>query len=109
MKIDCNVNNSISHPPHPRRAVPANLPPGAFFFFSGSIKWFSFALFTTSLFLHSNALHATGDDLFRKIAELRLKSNAHGRFVKELLVNEPKFLPIEAPIQTSIENDPIDN
>ena len=22
---------SISHPPHPRRAVPANLPPGAFF------------------------------------------------------------------------------
>ena len=108
MKIDCNVNNSISHPPHPRRAVPANLPPGAFFFFSGSMKWFCIALFTTSVFLFSNALYATDDDLFQKIAELRLKSNAHGRFVNELLVNEPKFDPIEAPIQTAIENDPID-
>ena len=109
MKIDCNVNNSISHPPHPRRAVPANLPPGAFFFFWGSIKWFCFAIFTTSLLLHSIALHASDEDLFQKIAELRLKSNAHGRFVNELLVNEPKFHPIEAPIQTSIENDPIDS
>jgi opacity protein-like surface antigen len=109
MKIDCNVNNSISHPPHPRRAVPANLPPGAFFFFRDSIMWFCLALFTTSLFLLSNALHATDDDLFRKIAELRLKSNAHGRFVNEMLVNEPKFHPIEAPMLTSIDNDPIDS
>ena len=46
---------------------------------------------------------------FQKIAELRLKSNAHGRFVNDLLVNEPKFHPLEAPVQTSIENDPIDN
>ena len=109
MKIDCNVNNSISHPPHPRRAVPANLPPGAFFFFRGAIKWFGYAIFTTSLHLSSTALHATDDDLFQKIAELRLKSNAHGRFVNELLVNEPKFHPIEAPIQTSIERDTIDS
>jgi opacity protein-like surface antigen len=108
MKIDCNVNNSISHPPHPRRAVPANLPPGAFFFFKGALKWFCYAVFTTSLCLSSIALHASDEDLFQKIAELRLKSNAHGRFVNELLVNEPKFHPIEAPIQTSIENDPFD-
>jgi opacity protein-like surface antigen len=108
MKIDCNVNNSISHPPHPRRAVPANLPPGAFFFFRGAVKWFPYAIFTTSLCLSSIALHASDDDLFQKIAELRLKSNAHGRFVNELLVNEPKFDPIEAPIQTSIENNPFD-
>ena len=71
--------------------------------------WFCLALFTTPLFLLCNALHATDDDLFRKIAELRLKSNAHGRFVNEMLVNDPKFHPIEAPILTSIENDPIDN
>jgi opacity protein-like surface antigen len=108
MKIDCNVNNSISHPPHPRRAVPANLPPGAFFFFRCAVKWFYYALFTTSLCLSSIALHASDDDLFQKISELRLKSNAHGRFVNELLVKEPKFDPIEAPIQTSIENDPFD-
>ena len=104
-----NVNNSISHPPHPRRAVPANLPPGAFFFFKGAVKWFTYAIFTTSLYLSSIALHASDDDLFQKIAELRLKSNAHGRFVNDLLVNEPKFHPLEAPVQTSIENDPIDN
>ena len=28
---------SISHPPHPRRAVPANLPPGAFFLVLSSL------------------------------------------------------------------------
>ena len=108
MKIDCNVINSISHPPHPRRAVPANLPPGAFFFSRGAVKWFSYAIFTTSLCLPSITLHASDDDLFQKIAELRLKSNAHGRFVNELLVDEPKFDPIEASIQTSIENNPFD-
>ena len=36
-----------------------------------------------------------------------MKSNAHGRFVNELLVNEPKFHPTEAPIHTSFDNDSI--
>jgi opacity protein-like surface antigen len=108
MKIDCNVNNSISHPPHPRRAVPANLPPGAFFFSMGSVMMLFASFLTTLLFLSPFALHATDDELFQKITELRLKSNAHGRFVNELLLIEPKFLPIEAPIQTSIENSPIE-
>jgi hypothetical protein len=36
-----HINNFISHPPHPRRAVPANLPLGAFFLigFSSSLFW----------------------------------------------------------------------
>ena len=35
-----HINNFISHPPHPRRAVPANLPPGAFFLSGFSLFYF---------------------------------------------------------------------
>jgi opacity protein-like surface antigen len=103
MKIGCNVNNSISHPPHPRRAVPANLPPGAFFFPLGFVKRLFIFLSTVSLIFLPVALYGIDVDLAQKIAELRLKSKAHGKFVSELLVNEPTFLPIVAPIQSSVD------
>ena len=90
--IGYNVNNSISHPPHPRRAVPANLPPGAFFFTLMGLlpKAFSFAclLLTSSLWVFG----VSDTDLSKQISELRLKSSAHGRYVSELLSSE---LPVE--------------
>ena len=96
MKIGYNVNNSISHPPHPRRAVPANLPPGAFFFLMGIFKKSLFiALVFSSPF--SSFLYGVDDVLAQKIAELRLKSSAHGRFVNELLANELEIDPIKVP------------
>jgi len=103
MKIGYNVNNSISHPPHPRRAVPANLPPGAFFFPLGFVKSFFIFLFSASLIFLPVALYGIDVDLAQKIDDLRLKSKAHSRFVNELLVNEPTFLPIVAPIQSSVD------
>jgi len=108
MKIGCNVNNSISHPPHPRRAVPANLPPGAFFFPLGFVKRLFIFLSTVSLIFLPVALYGIDVDLAQKIAELRLKSKAHGKFVSELLVNEPKFLPIDAPSPVSADFVPIE-
>ena len=90
--IGYNVNNSISHPPHPRRAVPANLPPGAFFFTLMGLlpKAFFFAclLLTSSLWVFG----VSDTDLSKQISELRLKSSAHGRYVSELLSSE---LPVE--------------
>ena len=92
--IVCNVNNSISHPPHPRRAVPANLPPGAFFISMG----FHYNLVILVLALVSTNL-LSGDDisdlaLSDKITEFRLKSNAHSKYVTELLAGpvEPHAL-----------------
>ena len=38
-----------------------------------------------------------------KIKDLRLKSNAHGKFVSQLLANDTKIGPIEVP-KLSIEN-----
>ena len=107
--IVCNVNNSISHPPHPRRAVPANLPPGAFFILMGAV--YKQTLLFSSLFL---CTFIFADDsgslsLSAKIAQLRLKSNAHGKYVNELLaepitlqsfdaINEPSLINIEPAV-----------
>ena len=105
MKIGYNVNNSISHPPHPRRAVPANLPPGAFFFLMGIFKKSLFiALVFSSPF--SSLLFGV-DDLAQKIADLRLKSIAHGRFVNELLANDLEIDPIKVPFSSTIDNEPL--
>jgi opacity protein-like surface antigen len=107
--IVCNVNNSISHPPHPRRAVPANLPPGAFFILMGAVS--KQTLLFSALFLGTFIF---ADDsgslsLSEKIAQLRLKSNAHGKYVNELLaepitlqsfnaINEPSLINIEPAV-----------
>ena len=105
MKIGYNVNNSISHPPHPRRAVPANLPPGAFFFLMGIFKKSLFiALVFSSPF--SSLLFGV-DDLAQKIADLRLKSSAHGRFVNELLANDLEIDPIKVPFSRTIDTNPL--
>ena len=105
MKIGYNVNNSISHPPHPRRAVPANLPPGAFFFLMGIFKKSLFiALVFSSPF--SSLLFGV-DDLAQKIADLRLKSSAHGRFVNELLANDLEIDPIKVPFSSTIDTEPL--
>jgi opacity protein-like surface antigen len=109
--IVCNVNNSISHPPHPRRAVPANLPPGAFFILMGAV--YKQTLLFSALFLGTFIF---ADDsgslsLSEKIAQLRLKSNAHGKYVNELLaepitlqsfdeINEPSLINIEPVVGT---------
>ena len=84
-----NVNNSISHPPHPRRAVPANLPPGAFLFF---VIWL--ALFFWFMVIPAYAQDSTGTDLSKKILELRLKSNAQSKFVNELLSEDVVIEPL---------------
>ena len=84
-----NVNNSISHPPHPRRAVPANLPPGAFLFF---VIWL--ALFFWFMVIPTYAQESTVNDLSKKIQELRLKSNAHSKFVNELLAENVVLDPL---------------
>ena len=84
-----NVNNSISHPPHPRRAVPANLPPGAFLFF---VIWL--ALFFWFMVIPTYAQESTANDLSKKIQELRLKSNAHSKFVNELLAENVALEPL---------------
>jgi hypothetical protein len=85
--IVCNVNNSISHPPHPRRAVTANVPPGAFFIpmaFRYNLSILCLAIVTTS-FVFGDA--SDGSAITDKIAEFRLKSNAHSKYVAELLAN----------------------
>ena len=88
--IDYIVNNSISHPPHPRRAVPANLPPGAFFIqMDALIKWVALSCLCLTIALPGIAKLDPG--LSSKIAELRLKSNAHGKFVEDLLAREVKL------------------
>ena len=91
-----NVNNSISHPPHPRRAVPANLPPGAFFTLMGS---FYKQVFLLSALLLANFILASDSasiSLSDKIVELRLKSNAHGKYVNELLAEKVTFPSFDA-------------
>tara|TARA_B100002019_G_scaffold292862_1_gene317475 strand:+ start:1250 stop:2305 length:1056 start_codon:yes stop_codon:yes gene_type:complete len=113
--IDYIVNNSISHPPHPRRAVPANLPPGAFLF--NCIRLFWMKTFLISSFFSLGILGVFGDnesDLSFKIKELRLKSNAHGKFVSQLLANEINLDPIEklefsTSKNTSSKNQPLDS
>jgi hypothetical protein len=109
----CNVNNSISHPPHPRRAVPANLPPGAFFFFRVFSIWALF-LFFCMVVKSLSAATVEGDNLSRRILDLRMKSHAHGKFVSELLGNPIDFEPIKPglnsspslPPSTSVEDIP---
>ena len=109
--IVCNVNNSISHPPHPRRAVPANLPPGAFFILMGAV--YKQTVLFSALFLGAFIF---ADDsgplsLSEKIAQIRLKSNAHGKYVNELLaepitfqsfdsINEPSLINIDPVVMT---------
>ena len=100
--IGSNVNNSISHPPHPRRAVPANLPPGAFLFFHMGVYLRVFSLFPFFIFLPLWCLGNPGADLSQRIAELRLKSNAHGRYVNDLLANEVRTDPIIPPASSSL-------
>jgi opacity protein-like surface antigen len=110
----CNVNNSISHPPHPRRAVPANLPPGAFFFFRVFSIWALF-LFFCMVVKSLSAATVEGDNLSRRILDLRMKSHAHGKFVSELLGNPIDFEPIKPglnsspslPPSTSVEDIPL--
>jgi hypothetical protein len=95
----CNVNNSISHPPHPRRAVPANLPPGAFFFLLGFFSWVLF--FLSLVYAHSAyAVVVEESNLSKRITELRMKSHAHGKFVSELLGNPVVFDPIEVDVNS---------
>ncbi len=108
--IDCNVNNSISHPPHPRRAVPANLPPGAFFFtlmgLLPKVFILAYLLLTSSL----SGIGGTDSDLSEKISELRLKSSAHGRYVSVLLSNRlqvENFLPPESLLEDNVINEDI--
>jgi hypothetical protein len=108
--IVCNVNNSISHPPHPRRAVTANVPPGAFFIPMG----FHYFLTILCLAIVSNGL-LFGDDsgdpsITDKIAEFRLKSNAHSKYVAELLANpsEPSGL-VNQTAGASLEVESVDN
>ena len=99
MKV-CNVNNSISHPPHPRRAVPANLPPGAFFTLMGSLYKQAFLLSALLLANFIQASEYASLSLTDKIVELRLKSNAHGKYVNELLakgITFPSFNAINKP------------
>ena len=99
MKV-CNVNNSISHPPHPRRAVPANLPPGAFFTLMGSLYKQAFLLSALLLANFIQASEYASPSLTDKIVELRLKSNAHGKYVNELLakgITFPSFNAINKP------------
>ncbi len=85
------MNNFISHPPHPRRAVPANLPPGAFFIIS---LWFVFRscrVFPLLVFLSFFSIGSAQEDKLNqgtfsdRIASLRIKSKAHSRYVSELL------------------------
>ena len=100
----CNVNNSISHPPHPRRAVPANLPPGAFFTLMGS---FYKQVFLLSAILLANFILASDSaslSLSDKIVELRLKSNAHGKYVNELLAEKMTFPSFDAINKPSLIN-----
>ena len=95
-----NVNNSISHPPHPRRAVPANLPPGAFFTLMGSFCKLAFLLSVLLLANFILASESASLSLSDKIVELRLKSNAHGKYVNELLAKRntlPSFDAINKP------------
>jgi len=76
------VNNLISHPPHPRRAVPANLPPGAFFIFLKVVGFFYFCFFIASCPLFSGVEQSS---LRERIEELKAKSSAHSRYVSEVL------------------------
>jgi len=109
--IVCNVNNSISHPPHPRRAVPANLPPGAFFILMGAVykQTLLISAFFWGAFIFAD--ESAPLSLSEKIAQLRLKSNAHGKYVNELLaepitlqsfdtINEPSLINIEPVVGT---------
>ena len=91
-----NVNNSISHPPHPRRAVPANLPPGAFFILMGSFYKHVFLLTALLLANFTLASDSASLSLSDKIVELRLKSNAHGKYVNELLAEKVTFPSFDA-------------
>ena len=89
--IGYNVNNSISHPPHPRRAVPANLPPGAFFIRLGycpRLFIFFIGLLNSYLLLGADQSSLT---LSEKISNLRLKSNAHGKHIAEILAKPVDF------------------
>ena len=103
MKV-CNVNNSISHPPHPRRAVPANLPPGAFFTLMGSLYKQAFLLSALLLANFIQASEYASLSLTDKIVELRLKSNAHGKYVNELLAKGITFTSFDAINKPSLIN-----
>ncbi|MEK9772520.1 MAG: porin family protein [Opitutae bacterium] len=104
--ISPNVNNLISHPPHPRRAVPANLPPGAFFsqFTGVYLKGIFFLFFSFAIPI--GVLGNPDIDLSQRIAELRLKSNAHEKFVNELLAKEVTLPPISLPDSHRMTDDP---
>ena len=91
------VNNSISHPPH-RAGGSRQSTARRFSFISSKLLWMR--IFQFSSFFALSALTVFGDneyDLLFKIKELRLKSNAHGKFVTQLLENEIKLEPIEKP------------
>jgi opacity protein-like surface antigen len=106
--IVCNVNNSISHPPHPRRAVPANLPPGAFFILMGAV--YKQTVLFSALFFGAFIFADDSDplSLSEKIAQLRLKSNAHGKYVNELLAEPITFQSFDAINEPSLINiDPV--
>ena len=103
MKV-CNVNNSISHPPHPRRAVPANLPPGAFFTLMGLLYRQAFLLSALLLANFIQASEYASLSLTDKIVELRLKSNAHGKYVNELLAKGITFTSFDAINKPSLIN-----
>ena len=95
-----HINNFISHPPHPRRAVPANLPPGAFF--TPMCSFYKQGFLLTALLLANFILanESASLSLSDKIVELRLKSNAHGKYVNELLAKRntlPSFDAINKP------------
>ena len=102
--IVCNVNNSISHPPHPRRAVPANLPPGAFFTLMGLLYRQAFLLSALLLANFIQASEYASLSLTDKIVELRLKSNAHGKYVNELLAKGITFTSFDAINKPSLIN-----
>jgi len=101
----CNVNNSISHPPHPRRAVPANLPPGAFFSSTGIsrflVKFFSF-LCGSFILLCATASAESDLSVADKIAALRTKSSAHNRFVTELLAQKFQRIEVAPPVKEMV-------
>ena len=96
------MNNSISHPPHPRRAVPANLPPGAFFSYFLFFWIWGLSLFFSTVSPVFGDVNQSSDlpSYSEKIATLKVKSTAHARYVSELL-SELEDLP--QPLSQSTE------
>ena len=56
--------------------------------------------------MYANSVYAVAEEniLSQKIAELRMKSHAHGKFVSELLGNPVEFEPIKVGANSSLQS-----